>query len=65
MKIKCQCGGELFEKCLCTGGWWRQIVDSDGNVVDTDLSSVRYGPEPKTVRCVECGKRVTNPTVSK
>lgn len=59
--IRCKCGSNTFYKSLRTGGWWTQIIEGDGEVVDTCVDSVRTGPEPKTVVCTECGRRVPNP----
>lgn len=60
--IKCKCGSELFWKSLRTGGWWSQLITGTGQVDDTDLSRVRMGPEPKTVKCAECGRKNPNPS---
>jgi len=63
--VKCKCGSTLFRRCYRTGGWWKQIVESNKeggvDVVDTDVNSVRNGREPKTMECQGCGKRVQNP----
>lgn len=60
--VVCSCGSKLFQKSLRTGGWWRQLVDENGEVVETNLDSVRFGKEPKTVKCAECGKANHNPS---
>lgn len=63
--IKCVCGSKLFRRCYRTGGWWKQLVESDSKgslqVVDTDIDSVKNRREPKTMQCCDCGKRVPNP----
>lgn len=62
---KCKCGSTMFRRCYRTGGWWKQIVESqpDGKmeVIDTDVDSVRSSKEPKTMECSGCGRRVPNP----
>ena len=66
--VRCVCGSTLFRRCYRTGGWWKQIVESNKNggvsVVDTDVDSVRNSREPKTMECCGCGKRVANPDAS-
>lgn len=63
--IRCACGSTTFRRCYRTGGWWKQLVESNNNggvdVVDTDTDSVRNGLEPKTMECSGCGKRIPNP----
>ena len=55
----------LFEKALRCNGWWKQLVDGSGEVEETNLDAVRYGTEPKTVKCVECGRSNPNPSLGK
>ena len=63
--VICSCGSQLFEKSLRCSGWWKQLIDGSGEVEDTNLDAVRYGTEPKTVKCVECGRSNPNPSLSK
>lgn len=59
--LQCKCGSRLFIEARRTGGWWKSLLDGDGNIVDTDLDSVTTGPRPQTVKCAECWRRHPNP----
>ena len=59
--IKCKCGSELFFESKRAFGWWKILIDGNGNEEDTDFREIQFGPTPKTVRCAECGKRNKNP----
>ena len=59
--MKCKCGSELFEECTKVNGWWKVLINGDGNIMETSLDSLAHGNHPKTVACVECGKRHLNP----
>lgn len=59
--LVCECGSNLFWESRRTGGWWKYLLDGDGNIQESDLSGVITGPPPKTVRCAECGKIHPNP----
>ena len=61
LPIVCSCGSKLFERAIRTGGWWKELIDENGEVVETNLDSVKYGSQPKTVKCAECGKTNRNP----
>lgn len=54
------CGSDEFVKALRVGGWWRQHISTNGEIIETDMGSVRYGADPKTLTCAECGKRHVN-----
>lgn len=63
--MKCECGSKLFWRNYKTGGWWKQlveVVDGAVEVVDTDVDGVKTGPEPRTMQCCECKRRVPNPS---
>lgn len=60
-EVVCSCGSKMFFRSMRAGGWWVQLIDGTGNVVDTDLDNVRLGKAPKTVKCAECGKTNPNP----
>lgn len=60
--VTCACGSTLFERNLKVSGWWKELILGDGEIDDTNLESVRYGPQPKTVKCAECGKVNPNPS---
>ena len=59
--VTCKCGGTVFYRSRRTGGWWVDVIDGSGDVIDTNLDSVRYGSEPKTVKCADCGRANRNP----
>ena len=59
--MKCKCGSELFEMSVKCNGWVKQLITGDGEIDDTNMDSVRYSSNPKTVICAECGKRNPNP----
>ncbi len=59
--VICKCGGTIFEECQRVGGWWKRLVDSTGEVLETNLDRVTFGPVSKTVECIDCGRRVPNP----
>ena len=66
--VRCVCGGELFWRAFKPRGKFVQLLESrpDGGVtvVETDLDNMRNGPQPKYMRCTDCGKRVPNPDYS-
>jgi hypothetical protein len=59
--MKCSCGSNLFYENVRVGGWWCREIDGQGEILDTHLENVRYSTTPKTVVCIECGKRCDNP----
>ncbi len=60
-KIQCKCGSDLFFESRRVAGWWKMLIDGDGLEEDTDLSGLRFGQIPKTVKCAECGRSNKNP----
>lgn len=60
--VTCACGSTLFIRSLRVSGWWKEVITGDGEVDETDLDSLKYGPQPKTVKCAECGKVNPNPS---
>lgn len=47
-------------------GVWKTEVYADGHTDGTEaLHGIIHGPEPKTVKCHECEKRVPNPNLPK
>ena len=63
--LVCSCGSTMFHRSYRTGGWWIQTIDEHGEVVDTNIDGVKLKNEPKTIACVECGKRKANPDYRK
>lgn len=64
--FRCSCGCELFVIELPTRGVSSQFgkVGESGFVVtDTDLDRLKYGKEPRTMKCTECRKRYPNPNL--
>jgi hypothetical protein len=59
--IVCKCGSALFLESHRVSGWWKTLIDGDGESVDSDLDSMKHGATPKTVKCAECGKTNPNP----
>ena len=43
-------------------GVWTWTVDERG-VAESDAQDVKYGADPKTVTCEDCGKRSPNPNL--
>lgn len=69
----CPClpgGSFLFTRSLRVSGWWKQtlhIIPEGGypvDVVETDLDGLRYGPDPASVCCAECGRRWAMPAAT-
>ena len=59
---KCpHCGGKEYWHSQAVRGPWVVWVGAGGDTESTDLSKLRYGPEPKTVQCIDCEKRYPNP----
>lgn len=62
---QCKCGSRLFHRNYRANGWWKQLIEAseDGSieVVDTFLDHLKYGPEPKIVKCAECHRTCPNP----
>lgn len=42
-------------------GWYTEYIRMDGSTEEADNDSITYGPEPKTAKCPDCGKRLPNP----
>lgn len=63
MKGKCpKCGGKGgFEINSYVSGWWKVLCWWNGEIDSTDLDGMKFPPMPKTVICLDCGKRVSNP----
>lgn len=61
MAVVCSCGSKMFWESRACSGTWRALVDSQGEIEDTDLDGVITSRTPKTVICAECGKRNPNP----
>jgi|HubBroStandDraft_6_1064221.scaffolds.fasta_scaffold609627_2 hypothetical protein len=59
--LVCSCRSTTFVESVKCSGWWKRTINGYGEVEDTDLSSLKYGPAPKTVTCWECGKRHPHP----
>lgn len=64
-EVICSCGSRMFWESTRCNGWWECLIDSTGSVEETNLDKVKYGPNPKTVKCAECGKRNPNPRMKK
>jgi hypothetical protein len=60
MSVVCKCGSTLFVERHRVSGYWESILDGDGGV-DSNMDSLKHGPTPKTVKCVDCGKTNPNP----
>ena len=61
----CPCGGTHFVRTSRVSGPWLETLDSDGQVIDSDLDNLKYSAQPKTVKCENCGKRQPNPDFAK
>lgn len=59
--VVCKCGSRLFYESVRCNGWWVALISESGDVEDTNLDNLKYGPTPKTVVCAECRKRNPNP----
>ena len=61
-----KCGGlGGYQVCTRAGGYWKAFHDwASGKVWNTDLDNLKYGTTPRTVTCLDCGKRVPNPTIN-
>jgi len=57
----CRCGSKLFEESTPVLGVWKATIDEHGETLDTNLDSIRHRRYPKTVICLECGRRCPNP----
>lgn len=66
-KIKCpKCGGTAFVKYYTAMGQIRQKLTGDNGemeIVETFFNEVRFGLEPKTIRCADkaCRQQMRNP----
>lgn len=64
INFQCECGGTAYVVSVRANGWWKTIHHGDGTIEDTDLTQMKYGPIPKTVRCEVCNKSHPNPTLN-
>jgi predicted RNA-binding Zn-ribbon protein involved in translation (DUF1610 family) len=62
---KCpKCGGTYFYRSYQVHGQWTEltVIDENGfRVEESYTDNIKYGKEPKTIKCADCGKRVPNP----
>jgi hypothetical protein len=67
-EVMCKCGSTDFERNLrCVGTWKEFITVKDGIVTHQEATTddLKLGKQPKTIRCIECGKRCPNPDFKK
>ena len=61
------CGSLLYTRNTKVWGIWSDLMEideaGDCAVVQANLDGLKYGEDPKRVRCAECGQRYLNPSV--
>jgi len=56
----CSCGSSLLVMSVRAS----VVINGSGDQVDVVADGVGYGPEPKTVACITCGRRWPNPRLN-